>query len=101
MILLMKDHLNLDLRVHSITGLEVSEEMFGGEAHILFAHGARAKRISYSTSHSETLQPYLVWKRLPWWRYALLSCSPRSRNLLYNNLLLFKKLEYPSCLWMP
>ena len=55
MILLMKDHLNLDLRVHSITGLEVSEEMFGGEAHILFAHGARAKRISYSTSHSETL----------------------------------------------
>ena len=55
MILLMKDHLNLDPRVHSITGLEVSEEKFGGEAHILFAHGARAKRISYSTSHSETL----------------------------------------------
>eukprot|EP00435_Cladocopium_sp_Y103_P034113 s393_g8.t1 len=55
MILLMQDHLNFDKRVHSITGLEVSEENFGGEAHILFAHGARAKRISYSTSHSEML----------------------------------------------
>jgi hypothetical protein len=55
MILLMRDNLKFDKRIHSITGLEVSEHQFGGEAHILFAHGARAKRISYSTSHSETL----------------------------------------------
>ena len=55
MILLMQDNLNFNSQVHSITGLEVSEEHFGGAAHILFAHGAKAKRISYSTSHSETL----------------------------------------------
>ena len=55
MILLVQDNLNFNSQVHSITGLEVSEEHFGGEAHILFAHGAKAKRISYSTCHSETL----------------------------------------------
>ena len=55
MILLMQDNLNFNSQVHSITGLEVSEEHFGGDAHILFAHGAKAKQISYSTSHSETL----------------------------------------------
>ena len=61
MILLMRDNLNFDKRIHSITGLEVSEHLFGGEAHILFAHGARAKRISYSTSHSETLIGCYLW----------------------------------------
>ena len=29
---------------------------FGGKAHILWAHGAKAKRISHSTSHAETLR---------------------------------------------
>ena len=57
----MRDNLNFDKRIHSITGLEVSEHLFGGEAHILFAHGARAKRISYSTSHSETLIGCYLW----------------------------------------
>ena len=33
----------------------MAEERFGGAAHILSAHGARSKRVSYSTSHSETL----------------------------------------------
>ena len=55
MILLMQDNLNFNSQVHSITGLEVSEEHFAGDAHILFSHGAKAKRTSYSTSHSETL----------------------------------------------
>eukprot|EP00435_Cladocopium_sp_Y103_P033818 s172_g8.t1 len=57
MILLMQDNLNFNSQIHSITGLEVSEEHFG-DAHILFAHGAKAKRISYSTSHSETLAAF-------------------------------------------
>ncbi|OLP96718.1 Acyl-CoA-binding domain-containing protein 6 [Symbiodinium microadriaticum] len=30
-------------------------KLLGGKAHILWAHGAKAKRISYSTSHAETL----------------------------------------------
>ena len=54
-ILLAPDHLQLDRRVHTISGDEVNEELFGGVAHILFAHGSKAKRICYSTSHAETL----------------------------------------------
>ena len=54
-ILLMEDHLNFDKKVHTINGLNVKESHFGGDAHILFAHGGKAKRVSYSTSHSETL----------------------------------------------
>ena len=37
---------------------ELSEDqafLMGGRAHVLYAHGAKAKRISYSTSHAETL----------------------------------------------
>ena len=34
---------------------ELSAKVFRGKAHILWAHGAKAKRISYSTSHAETL----------------------------------------------
>ena len=55
MILLCRDHLDFNKQVHTISGLDVDEANFGGDAHILFAHGARAKRVSYSTSHSETL----------------------------------------------
>ena len=40
--------------IHTISGLEVSEENFGGIGHILYAHGGKSKRISYSTSHAET-----------------------------------------------
>ena len=52
-------HLDLHKQIHSIksiNGLDVDESNFGGDAHILFAHGARAKRVSYSVSHSETLE---------------------------------------------
>ena len=55
MILLTQDHSDLHKQIHSINGLDVDESKCGGDAHILFAHGARAKRVSYSTSHSETL----------------------------------------------
>ena len=54
MVLLMPDYLNYDPRIHSISGVDV-KECFGGTGHILSAHGAKAKRISYSTSHAETL----------------------------------------------
>ena len=32
-----------------------SEETFGGRAHVLWSQGSKSKRISYSTSHGETL----------------------------------------------
>eukprot|EP00435_Cladocopium_sp_Y103_P048511 s541_g14.t1 len=40
---------------YEIDGENVSEETFGGKAHVLWSQGSRAKRISYSTSHGETL----------------------------------------------
>ena len=54
-ILLMPDLLDLDPQIHTVNGNVMAEERFGGVAHILSAHGARSKRVSYSTSHSETL----------------------------------------------
>ncbi len=55
-ILLMPDCiLDLDPQIHTVNGNVMSEERFGGVAHILSAHGARSKRVSYSTSRSETL----------------------------------------------
>ena len=54
-ILLAPDHLRLDQKIHTLCGTDVNEEIFGGPAHILYAHGAKAKRICYSTSHAETL----------------------------------------------
>ena len=40
---------------YEIDGENVSEETFGGKAHVLWSQGSRSKRISYSTSHGETL----------------------------------------------
>ena len=54
-VLLMPDCLNLDKQIHTIDGLSVSEAKFGGIGHILYVQGSRSKRISYSTSHAETL----------------------------------------------
>ena len=54
-ILLMPDQLDLDSKVHTVNGNVMAEGRFGGVAHILSAHGAKSKRVSYSTSHSETL----------------------------------------------
>ena len=55
LVLLAPDHMNFDAKIHTINGENVAEEIFGGTAHILFSHGSKAKRVSYSTSHSETL----------------------------------------------
>ena len=47
-ILLAPDHLRLDWKIHTDCGTDVNEEIFGGPAHILYAHGAKAKRICYN-----------------------------------------------------
>jgi len=47
--------MSFDAKIHTINGENVAEEIFGGTAYILFSHGSKAKRVSYSTSHSETL----------------------------------------------
>ncbi|CAE7420861.1 RE2 [Symbiodinium natans] len=39
----------------SAAGNDRETKLMGGRSHILWAHGAKAKRISYSTSHAETL----------------------------------------------
>jgi hypothetical protein len=54
-VLSMPDFLNLDKQIHTIDGLSVSEANFGGVGRILYVQGSRSKRISYPTSHAETL----------------------------------------------
>ena len=54
LILLMEDRLPVTTS-YEIDGIETSEELFGGRAHVLWSQGSRSKRISYSTSHGETL----------------------------------------------
>ena len=55
MVFLTVDRLNLDNTIHEIDGLHHDPQIFGGPAHLLWAQGNKAKRISYSTSHGETL----------------------------------------------
>lgn len=55
LVLLTVDKLDIDDKLHDISGLHCDPERFGGPAHILWAQGNKAKRISYSTSHGETL----------------------------------------------
>ena len=49
-VMLMPDFLNFDKKIHSVDGLTVDEQNFEGDGHILFAHSAKSKGISYSTS---------------------------------------------------
>ena len=55
LILLTCDKLDVESNIHNLNGLQFNPDHFGGEAHILWAQGNKAKRISYSTSHGETL----------------------------------------------
>ena len=55
LILLLPDYLSSDVYGHTIRGDHIDLSLFGGIAHILRAQGSKAKRISYSTSHGETL----------------------------------------------
>eukprot|EP00438_Fugacium_kawagutii_P029807 Skav231475 [mRNA] locus=scaffold1100:530653:539709:- [translate_table: standard] len=55
LILLMEDHVRPDEQTYEMTCDDVQAQLHGGHAHILWSHGSKAKRISYSTSHAETL----------------------------------------------
>ena len=55
LILLAHDTLDLEDKCFSISGEDFPCSRFGGSAHILWAQGNKAKRVSYSTSHGETL----------------------------------------------
>lgn len=55
LVMLMEDHLCPEPDVYEITCSDEMVQRHGGRAHILWSHGAKAKRISYSTSHAETL----------------------------------------------
>ena len=54
MILLMEDRLR-DLVSYEEVMEDRQTHLLGGKCHVLWAHGAKAKRVSYSTSHAETL----------------------------------------------
>ena len=55
LVLLADDHWRDQTMEHEVIHDDESVKMHGGVMHVLHAHGGRAKRISYSTSHAETL----------------------------------------------
>ena len=55
LIMLMEDHVKPRDGEYDITCTDAQAQLHGGHAHVLWSHGAKAKRISYSTSHAETL----------------------------------------------
>ena len=55
LVLLCEDKLSKLNRDEEVIMADHQTHMLGGNAHVLWAHGAKAKRISYSTSHAETL----------------------------------------------
>ena len=55
LVLLADDHWRDQTMEHEVIHDEESVMMHGGVMHVLHAHGGKAKRISYSTSHAETL----------------------------------------------
>ncbi|CAE7259286.1 unnamed protein product [Symbiodinium sp. KB8] len=55
LVLLCEDKIHRYSRDNEVVIEDGSTHQLGGRAHILWAHGAKAKRISYSTSHAETL----------------------------------------------
>jgi hypothetical protein len=55
LILLMEDHVKPKDGLYEITCNDEEIKCHGGHAPILWSHGSKAKRISYSTSHAETL----------------------------------------------
>ena len=54
LVLLAEDHLR-DLTEYEHILTNGQTHLLGGKVHVLWAHGAKAKRVSYSTSHAETL----------------------------------------------
>ena len=81
--------LDFGKKIHTIHGLTVDER------HILFAHGAKATRISHSTSHSKTIAAMSGLETAPW-----RSCCVKPSSLRCNNLLLSKNVVFRFCQWM-
>ena len=54
-VMLMEDNVTPIDGQYDVTCDDLGAADHGGRAHILWSHGAKAKRISYSTSHAETL----------------------------------------------
>ena len=55
LVLLCEDNFVVDKDVFKLEASDDLTASFGGKAHVLWSHGAKAKRVSYSTSHAETL----------------------------------------------
>ena len=55
LVLLCEDKLHIDDHHYKIEADDQLAEALGGRAHVLWSHGAKAKPVSYSTSHAETL----------------------------------------------
>ena len=55
LVLLCEDKLRIDDQHYKIEADDQLADALGGRAHVLWSHGAKAKRVSYSTSHAETL----------------------------------------------
>ena len=55
LVLLMEDRLTARKDEHEKVLDDHETKLLSGKAHLLWGHGAKAKRISYSTSHAETL----------------------------------------------
>lgn len=55
LVLLMEDHVKPQSEIYEHSCADDEARLHGGRAHILWSHGSKAKRISYSTSHAETL----------------------------------------------
>ena len=54
-VMLMEDNVTPVEGQYDVTCDDLGAADHGGRAHVLWSHGAKAKRISYSTSHAETL----------------------------------------------
>lgn len=55
MVLLADDHWRGETSEHEVSYDDNEVKKHGGIMHVLHAHGGKAKRVSYSTSHAETL----------------------------------------------
>ena len=62
LVLLADDHWRDQTMEHEVIHDEESVKMHGGVMHVLHAHGGKAKRISYSTSHAKNFV-YGEWNR--------------------------------------
>ncbi|CAE7659853.1 unnamed protein product [Symbiodinium microadriaticum] len=55
LVVLCEDGLNIDVNDYKLEASDALAMALGGKANVLWSRGAKAKRVSYSTSHAETL----------------------------------------------